>query len=578
MKYIVHSSSGLLKKLIGGICIISVGILGWYLVKKPVAIGDQAPLEKSFKLSFVDDNMRYAQDVWPEIQEVRMLELTGWKGETLNAQVLIWSDKPIKAIQVIPTELNGTKGNVLAKEIIGHAFVRYVLTDSYGEGCGEHAIDFNGTYTVPDPLDNTPASSMPGLSAMPIWISISLPPNIDADNYTGFIQVITDDKKTQLQIQIKVIDRTLPPPDHWSFDLDLWQHPAAIARIHQVPLWSTAHYDAMRPYYQKLASLGQKCITTGIIHEPWNHQTFDDYPSLIRWTKHYNDHWSYDYSLFDEYVSFVLSCGITGRINCYTMIPWKLSFGYYDEALAKDTFLLAEPGSTAYKKLWLPMLKDFAQHLKTKGWFDKTSISVDERPLKSMQVAISILHQADPDWKIALAGAYHPEIAHDVYDYSIASAWMFDSTILAKRKSEHKPSTFYTCCVEAFPNGYTFSPPAESTWLAWYAAAKDFTGYLRWAFNSWTVDPLKDSRFTSWPGGDTYQIYPGPRSSIRLEKLREGIQDYEKIQIILQDNSTSGIQRAEELKNFLTTINISELKQTKAQDMLQPGKKILNSE
>ena len=105
-----------------------------------------------------------------------------------------------------------------------------------------------------------------------------------------------------------------------------------------------------------------------------------------------------------------------------------------------------------------------------------------------------------------------------------------------------------------------------------------FTGYLRWAFNSWTEDPLKDSRFTSWPGGDTYQIYTGPRSSIRLEKLREGIQDYEKIQIILQDNSTSGIQRAEELKNFLTTINISELKQTKAQDMLQPGKKILNSE
>ncbi len=122
MKYIVHSSSGLLKKLIGGICIISVGILGWYLVKKPVTIGDQAPLEKSFKLSFVDDNMRYAQDVWPEIQEVRMLELTGWKGETLNAQVLIWSDKPIKAIQVIPTELNGTKGNVLANEIIGHAY------------------------------------------------------------------------------------------------------------------------------------------------------------------------------------------------------------------------------------------------------------------------------------------------------------------------------------------------------------------------------------------------------------------------------------------------------------------------
>ncbi len=41
-----------------------------------------------------------------------------------------------------------------------------------------------------------------------------------------------------------------------------------------------------------------------------------------------------------------------------------------------------------------------------------------------------------------------------------------------------------------------------------------------------------DSRFITWPAGDTYQIYPGPLSSIRFEKLRDGIQDFEKIRII----------------------------------------------
>ena len=62
--------------------------------------------------------------------------------------------------------------------------------------------------------------------------------------------------------------------------------------------------------------------------------------------------------------------------------------------------------------------------------------------------------------------------------------------------------------------------------------AQGYSGYLRWAYNSWPENPLQDSRFRSWPAGDTYQIYPGPRSSVRFEKLREGIQDYEKIRII----------------------------------------------
>lgn len=53
-------------------------------------------------------------------------------------------------------------------------------------------------------------------------------------------------------------------------------------------------------------------------------------------------------------------------------------------------------------------------------------------------------------------------------------------------------------------------------------------GFLRWAYKSWPQTPLADSRFTAWPAGDTYQFYPGPLSSIRFEKLMEGIQDFER--------------------------------------------------
>ena len=43
------------------------------------------------------------------------------------------------------------------------------------------------------------------------------------------------------------------------------------------------------------------------------------------------------------------------------------------------------------------------------------------------------------------------------------------------------------------------------------------------------MDPIRDSRFRKWAAGDTYLVYPEGRSSIRFERLVEGIQDWEKI-------------------------------------------------
>ena len=65
--------------------------------------------------------------------------------------------------------------------------------------------------------------------------------------------------------------------------------------------------------------------------------------------------------------------------------------------------------------------------------------------------------------------------------------------------------------------------------MAWFAAACGYDGMLRWSYNSWPADPVRDSRFTAWPAGDTYLVYPEGRSSIRFERLVEGIQDWEKI-------------------------------------------------
>ena len=44
-----------------------------------------------------------------------------------------------------------------------------------------------------------------------------------------------------------------------------------------------------------------------------------------------------------------------------------------------------------------------------------------------------------------------------------------------------------------------------------------------------TANPQYDSRFRYWASGDTYIVYPGGRSSVRFERLIDGIENAEKV-------------------------------------------------
>jgi lipoprotein signal peptidase len=131
--------------------------------------------------------------------------------------------------------------------------------------------------------------------------------------------------------------------------------------------------------------------------------------------------WEYDYSVFDKWVEYMMGLGIDDYISCYSMIPWKLEFDYYDEASGKDTSFVAEAGSKEYKLYWGLFLSDFAAHLRSKGWFEKTIIAMDERPAEAMLAAFETIFTADPDFKVSLAGNWHPEIERSLFDYCLYS-------------------------------------------------------------------------------------------------------------------------------------------------------------
>ena len=502
------------------------------------------------QVSWGSTDIRYKKEEPAPIARLKKdINLTAWKGERVSAQLVVWTPEALDNLSFIVSDLTSGK-ETISKDNVRTGFVRYVMTDELNKdgkgGCGyRKSSDYDSTL-VADPIDHIASTlTVPANATQGGWISVRVPQQVKAGKYTGTVTVKDGDKVlSELKLAVNVKNRTLPASTEWAFHLDLWQNPYAEARYYNVEPFSKEHFDRMRPDMQNYVDAGGKVITASIMHKPWNGQTYDPFESMVTWLKKADGTWYFDYTVFDKWVEYMMSLGVKKQINCYSMVPWRLSFQYFDQASNSFKYLDAKPGEAAYDEFWGNMLTSFAKHLKEKGWFDITHISMDERPMKDMLATLKVIRKADKDFKVSLAGTYHDELVKELHDYCIAIGEKFPAEVIKSRKEAGQVTTYYTCCTEPRPNTFTFSAPAEAEWLGWFAAKENLDGYLRWALNSWVKNPLQDSRFTAWAAGDTYMIYPEGRSSIRFERLIEGIQSYEKIRILKEEFEKKGNKSA----------------------------------
>ena len=460
--------------------------------------------------------------------------LTVWKGERASAQLVLWSAEAKSGVECKIADFK-SKNAVLPSSVASAHFVRYTIADQRTpEFMKTHRYKMGKTPEMlsPDMLDSLAYFNMEARTARPVWVCINVPQDAEAGVYKTKVTVSHDGcGKVTLPLELEVVNHTLPAPDQWSYHLDLWQHPSAVARAHGVELWSDAHFEAMKPVMKRLANAGQKVITATLNKDPWNHQCYDAYEPMIKWTKCQNGTWTYDYQIFDKWVQFMLDLGIKREINCYSMVPWNCELEYFDEAAGQMITVKAEPGTKIFKEIWTPFLVDFKKHLDEKGWLNIANIAMDERSPEAMQAAADVLMACAPEMGFALADNHRSyqkfTMMRDVcvaIHHSVVSNEDIDM-----RREKGFYTTFYVCCHPSFPNTFSCSDPYESELLGWYNIAYDYDGMLRWAYNSWPSEPHMDSRFAKWISGDTYFVYPYNRSSVRFEKLIDGIEVAEKV-------------------------------------------------
>ncbi|MEP6615094.1 MAG: glycoside hydrolase domain-containing protein [Ginsengibacter sp.] len=525
----------------------------------PAAWNKQA---KGLHVSFVSTDDLYFRSEVPELQtESLSWQATGWKGERLNAQALIWSPDTLKQLRVRLKDLKNENGIILNKNNITVRLVRYVISNyPYGAKdatCG--GTSYKSLYLMPDRFESFASFDLPGKTTRPVWFSFNIPSQVPPGKYTGIIEVNAENCNTKLNVTLTVQNQVLPKPHEWKYRLDLWQNPWVVAWYNNIQPWSEEHLLLLKKHLRLYADAGGKYITTYAVNSPWSDNSYWNEGGMINWIKKVDGTWIFDYSIFDKYVQLAMSAGIDQAITIYTPVPGGYRFNYFDEKKGNNVYVSWPPNSKDFEDSWNIFLTDLKKHLEKKGWFDKTYIGINENPLEETLSAIRVIKAHSKKWKITYAGDWHKELENLLDDYCFLYGNESGVDIVKQRAAKGFTTTYYVCCNPPVPNNFVFSPPIEARWQGWYSVAHSYDGFLRWAYDAWPGDPLRDARHESWPAGDCFLVYPGANSCIRFEKLREGIVEYEKIRILREKVATSQnkdvhqlmMQLDEHLKKFL---------------------------
>lgn len=471
---------------------------------------------------------------------------TAWKGDRLYKQIVLWSSSNITGLSYVVSNLV-KGGSTISSANIKLRFENYVIGDTGAQACGFYpgtGVARQKVY-IADALSETVVTSVSATDPLKLWATVDIPSTAAAGTYTGTIKV----KKAgavlkTFNINILVSNSTLPAVNDWKFNLNIWQFPFNLRDQVQwnggvnISPFSTQYFSLIKPFYKMLADQGQKRITSYMFDGAFKYGQ-----SMVKWIRNPSGTWSFDFSNFDKYVDSLTSWGMTGYIDCFSVLGWQSGIAYYDSTdLATVSPNSPWPNtitSPGFATTWTSFLTALRTHVTGKGWFERTVLYLDEIPAANMDTVVSLVKAENASWKIGYAGhGLSAATESQVFDYTIFLGY---ETSVNGTQPTGSMTNYYTSCSNTIPNNYItpVNNPAEMTWCAWHARNMGFAGFLRWAYDYWTNADVTNMQDGGNTAGDFEMIYRSdnspssqPLSSIRMELLRDGIQDFEKIAIV----------------------------------------------
>jgi hypothetical protein len=242
-----------------------------------------------------------------------------------------------------------------------------------------------------------------------------------------------------------------------------------------------------------------------------------------------------------------------GMNACYT--PWF--FYMFGWAYPPKKFFGLEPFTPEWTAAFKQAYRLFTDHLRAKGWHDKFVYYVSDEPhfdrefvVEQMKKVCALIHEVDPKIPIYSSTWRHcPAWGESLDLWGVGQHGSFPVSEMERLQKAGK-RMWFTCDGQMA----TDTPfLATERMLPYYCLKYGVEGFEFWGLSWWTYNPWErgwhtyirqsdDGKKHYWiryPNGDGFLAYPGktigvdgPVSCIRLEQVREGLEDYEAMALL----------------------------------------------
>ncbi len=501
------------------------------------------------------------------------VKLVGTLNGAFSGHVVVSADQPIKGLLAEVSDLKSVDGKSV---ILSSAIqLRYLLR---GGAELAHNERYPGVRDVRrfDALAEQPPSEVPVFekqtssdfkgalrhgALQPVVLTVKVPTDASPGDYEGTLSLnIPDAEVVQVPVHLAVHGWKVPSPQDFKTHVGIMQSPESLALCYNVPLWSDEHFDLIARSFRLISSLGPSTVYVPLLSR--THLGNDQ--SMVRWVKNPDGTYKRDYGVMERYLDTAIMR--IGKPEIICLYAWDLycEGGWYSDKLWKGhgvpvTFLDASTGELSEVELarygtpesveqWRPVYQEIRQLLAARGVADSMMIGLagDGKPNAT---AVDFFKQVAPgtSWVVHAHGA--PRELHGVPVGYLAHVWGtgFAPDPAIKRNYGWNRQRLVT----AFPR-YGSGPGAlraQETLGMHRAMAEsmllaNLRGFGRTGADFWPVVPGTHNRmvylYSRYPICNWHQLSlgnstaaflspgeHGPISTIRLEMVREGLQESE---------------------------------------------------
>ena len=461
------------------------------------------------------------RDTPPPARACREIAVSTAQNQRVGAQIVLRTptDNRVESVECSPLRKQGSR-SVIPASVFRYAFVEYHGVNKNSTATPEEELVRKAPADYPDGLLEDRSIALQPAQNQPIYVQWQVPANAPAGEYRGTVTVRLRDGQIQVPVRLTVYNFTFP--QRTRLKVTVWMNDGELAKKHGVEYLS-------EEFWQLLAR-------TALLMRQYHHHTWVPWGTnkAIRGA---DGKLRFDFSVLDRWIQTYFDAG-------FEFIELQ-HVGGREHGQWEDKNFVAYPlrceneatGQTEWIPLeeWLPALQE---HLRQKGWLERCMIHVADEPI---EVNLDSWKQLSERVKRLAPDLRRIDAIHVANLQGYLEVWVPQLNFLEQwypqfRRAQERGAElwFYVAWVPQgkYPNRLIDYPLLKTRILHWLNHLTDTTGFLHWGYNFWG-QPLDEQLAP----GDNWIVYPGkeaPRSSLRYEAMREGIEDYEYL-CLLED-------------------------------------------